>query len=627
MYKARNIGCLVLTIAVIFLFVSCSSGTSEEPVNGTEMTTTKAAVTTTTAAKTSSVTTTQPVTTTTTTTEKNPLEDRLEITWLKIYTQNWEEGRWDELELEERFNVDLKVWTIYFSPSDLSQVDMMLAAGDCPDFGYYYRDARNLIEQDLCRTLPKKFIDQYLPSYAAILNKDPIGWQYNKVTEDDTFYKAGTDEYYGLTMLSPLFNVTRNLACWRLDWLENIGYDFNDLVELPVDYTKLASFVGKSVQEGLGKIYMTNYLFSFDEVNDIYKGFTEDDPDGNGEDDTYAAIYTKEYFSRPLYGMFGINLDASYMFYDEMTKNVVPYFAHPGYRDYLKWVSEMLDKEYMRLLPGVESAWWSDYGAAWNSGKVGFISTTLERLMSEFHTFEDPQQHVARIVEVDDRAQFLLTQVPDGPGYEGANIPYGSFPYSSTYNISKTCDDQKLVRLLSLLEYAYFGENWTRYKFGIEGVHYKWMGEPFKSAMVKTAADKIPKKYAGPVGAPQSIFGNDNFTIDLGVYFSYTSNPLFYCEYAQEHGWFESDIMRPYKYFHTTTMPKDLYERYVEIRNETNASINTVHNDFVKRFEQGQIADVLSEWSTYIDQLYANGLDQWVEIFNNPAVPTYEEFN
>ena len=91
MYKARNIGCLVLTIAVIFLFVSCSSGTSEEPVNGTEMTTTKAAVTTTTAAKTSSVTTTQPVTTTTTTTEKNPLEDRLEITWLKIYTQNWEE--------------------------------------------------------------------------------------------------------------------------------------------------------------------------------------------------------------------------------------------------------------------------------------------------------------------------------------------------------------------------------------------------------------------------------------------------------------------------------------------------------------------------------------------------------
>lgn len=621
----KKIVCWLLVIMITGLMTSCVSDRAVEE-GTTAVTTTKAATTTAqiTTGKTQSVTTTTKQETTTV--EKNPFEERLEITWLKVYTQNWEEGRWDELELEEKFNVDLKVWTIYFSPSDMSQVDMMLAAGDCPDFGYYYRSGRTLIEQDLARTVPREFIEKYLPSYAAILNDDPVGWQFNKVTEEDTFYREGTEEYIGLTMLSPLFNVTRNLSCWRLDWLENLGYHFDDLVELPVDYTKLASFAGKSVPEGLGKIYMTNYVFNFDEVNEIYRAFTEDDPDGNGIDDTYAAIYTKEYFSRPLYGMFGINLDANYMFYDETTKNTVPYFAHPGYRDYLAWVSEMMEKGYMRPLPQIESAWWSDYGAAWNTGKVGFISTTLERLMSESHVFEDPQQHTARIVESIDSAQFLLTQVPDGPGYEGANIPYATFQYTDTYNIGKTCSDEKLMRLFALLEYAYYGEEWTRYKFGIEGVHYTWMGEPFKSAMVKTPAEKIPKKYVGPQGAPQSMFGNDNFSIDLGVYYNYTSNPLFYCEYAKANGWFETDIMRPYKYFHTTTMPKNLYDKFTEIRNETLGSINTVHNDLVRRFEEGQIANILTEWSTYIDQLYANGLDLWVEIFNDPAVPTYNDF-
>ncbi|MGI6563638.1 MAG: hypothetical protein ACOX3Q_13955 [Clostridia bacterium] len=65
---------------------------------------------------------------------------------------------------------------------------------------------------------------------------------------------------------------------FRLDWLENLGYDFDDLY--PVDYEE--------------KIFITNRQFTFEEFNDILEAFTVADPDGNGEDDTYGYLYTDQ---------------------------------------------------------------------------------------------------------------------------------------------------------------------------------------------------------------------------------------------------------------------------------------------------------------------------------------------
>ncbi|HBN82445.1 MAG TPA: hypothetical protein DDZ89_01235, partial [Clostridiales bacterium] len=61
---------------------------------------------------TTSAGTTKASTTTGTTTaeiEENPFEEFFEISWLDQLNADWREGRWDELELEEMFNVDLQV--------------------------------------------------------------------------------------------------------------------------------------------------------------------------------------------------------------------------------------------------------------------------------------------------------------------------------------------------------------------------------------------------------------------------------------------------------------------------------------------------------------------------------------
>ena len=69
---------------------------------------------------------------------------------------------------------------------------------------------------------------------------------------------------------------------------------------------------------------------SFDDLLDIMKKFTEDDPDGNGQDDTYGMMYL-DYdatVNMSQYGLFGFVEDQNYLYKDPATGNVVPYYAY-----------------------------------------------------------------------------------------------------------------------------------------------------------------------------------------------------------------------------------------------------------------------------------------------------------
>ena len=89
---------LLLVLALVFSFVACTK--SEQEPKGSE--TTKVTTGTTKGAgNTTAGTTTAEV-------EENPFEEFFEITWLTQLNADWRDGRWDELELEEMFNVDLK---------------------------------------------------------------------------------------------------------------------------------------------------------------------------------------------------------------------------------------------------------------------------------------------------------------------------------------------------------------------------------------------------------------------------------------------------------------------------------------------------------------------------------------
>jgi len=522
----------------------------------------------------------------------------------------YEEGRWDELELEEKFNIDLKMWNILVDSGNMEQVQMMLAAGDVPDYGFYYTSGKYMYDNGLGRTIPLKMIQEYYPSYYKMLANEPIGFKFNLV-------EGTEDEYYGLTMNTSSAYVDGFVPMWRLDWLESLGYDMDDL-------EPMNSVIKPEAWNG--KVFYSTTVFTVDQVRDILRGFTEDDPDGNGVDDTYGSAFARSWYDCYLsYGMFGFVNNGNHFYLDKATGDYVPYYAYTPYRDSLVFLNEMVDKGYMRYVPG-EIAYYLELRDMWNTAKTGFMNTLGAPRVLGLGYGDGEQWPPANILDNTDKdATFVITPCPGNGQY----LPYDPFNWSGyNYNVGDI-SDAKLIRLFQLLEYSYFGEDWLRYKWGIEGIHYKWYGEPFKSPVIFTEKENIPAKYAGKGTKMFGQFGNANFIKDIKVVYNFDAHCVQFIDYWEKHGgWYNEKLwLRPHKFYNPFTMPADKYEEFKKLREETIDQISAVHNDFAGRVWGGQVANINAEWEQYIDQIYAAGLSKWVEIWNSKDVATFKEYS
>jgi len=152
-----------------------------------------------------------------------------------------------------------------------------------------------------------------------------------------------------------------------------------------------------------------------------------------------------------------------------------------------------------------------------------------------------------------------------------------------------------------------------------------------KSTIILTDPEKIPAKYAGKGTNVFGQFGNINFVSDNKIYFSYdafTNQLIDFWEIHNEGGYYHDSLwIRPGKYYSEFTMPTEMYVEYKKLRDETSPQINTVHNDFTKKIWAGQVANMDTEWEHYIEQIYAAGLESWVEIWNRDDVKPYQYYN
>lgn len=600
----KRVKIFVLITMLALAMVSCvNSDVQPEETLGT--TTASSAVTTTNNPQTTTTPATTTKESTTAAVTENPLDTFYEINWLVRYTENYEEGRWDELELEDKFNIDLKVWTIDAYNSE--QINMMLAAGDYPDSGWiYYITPNQSYEQKLSRSVPLSSIKQNMPSYYALLEAVPIGFELNKIPHQ-------TDEYYGLSYIYGMNNYWYNINGFRLDWLENIGFDIDDLVVFE------STYFGEEYDES---IYFSNRVIEYDELMEIYKSFTEDDPDGNGEDDTYGAVMLYPQHGAWSYitqGMFGYTPGSGYLYKDPMTGDYVPYYAYTGYRDFLNWAQDIIAKGYIIDLPGQEG-WYNELNALWNAGKVGHM------YMDALDTFDTAAGYYDSVVPYTLRqhttdASIVVVPAVLGPDGKGGNSRYAPLPFRTgawgTWMFGSQVDDGKLARILQLLEYTHFDtEAFYRYYYGIENIHFKWSGEKGKSSVIKIEQDIIPLKYR--VGTtPQHIFATDKFLVDFRLWAQKHEFIYALSDFQLKNGWFDKYSIEPDKLCWDTYMGQDLYEKHTKLNNEYLAAINTVHNDFRNRVLKHQIGNINDEWSQYIQQLYSAGLQKLIdEIYN-----------
>ncbi len=625
---------VIVLFFVMFTMIACSSAT-EQPEDTTVATTTTQATTTTKAVTTQAQTTTTAAATTAKAVEVNPFAEFFEITWIASMDTTYEEGGFDEEMLEEKYNIDLQPWAV--STYDPQGIAMMLAAGDIPDISRLDHspwNATQMYEQGLTRLINLEMYKKYFPYYYELmLQNDPTSFMHNNVKNED-----GTlsDNFYGISFVSDN-KWYYNVPLARLDWLENVGYELDDDLLTPITLTdeKLGKYSGQ--------VFITNYIFPHEDFNDILRAFTEDDPDGNGEDDTYGGVLFKHDFKShwtDLYwGQFGvIASDGAFMYEDSATGDILPWYAFEGYRDYMAWAVDMRDKGFLRTLPeGYQSlapqgSWYDNLLANWMTGKIGYFFCDRQYICRpDFPEYSDRQPPQSIWLNAgDEDATFVTWPALAGPGGTEPTSKWGTRRYSldafgsgtfRTWNIGAEVSDAKLARVLTMWNDGNTAdledEYWSKVKYGIEGVHYKWTGEAWDSGMITTDATKIPphyKKYGGFL----AVFRSGPSPVVNEPQSQY--NKILYSE-----EWYKYYCIEPIKYLSSTYMSVDMYKKYTEDWNAVSGDINTIINDFRNRSWEGQIANINTEWEQYINQLYDAGLEKLVnDYFNNDGFAYYK---
>jgi putative aldouronate transport system substrate-binding protein len=619
----KQLLCVLVVIGVMFSMVACSSSTEQSQ----ETTTTTAAATTTTKAVTTTAgQTTTTAATTTQAVEENPFAEFFEITWIATMTTDYVEGGFDEKMLEERYNIDLKPWAI--STYDPEGIAMMLAAGDMPDISHLDHSPLGppqLYEQGLTRLINIEMYKKYFPYYYELmLQNEPTSYIHNNCRNEDG---SLSDNFYGISYVVDN-KWYYNIPLMRYDWLENIGYSIDDSLLTPITLTdeKLGKYSGQ--------IYLTSYIWSFEDMNDIFRAFTEDDPDGNGEDDTYGAVIFdhsfRSHWTDLWWGQFGvISSDGNFLYEDPVTGDIVPWYAYVGYRDYMKWAVEMRDKGYIRTLPeGFQSlapqgSWYDNLLANWMTGKIGYFFCDMQYIgRPDFPEYSDRQPPQSIWLNAgDESATFVVWPVlGNAYGWE-PNNKWGTRRYNldafgsgtfRTWLVGKQVSDEKLARVLTMWNDANTAALndpfWSKVRFGIEGVHYTWSGEPWNSARIQTDATKIPphySRYGGFIGI-FSTGGPDLFSHEAK---SQITRRIY------EEEWYKYYCIEPIKYWSSTYVPDDMMKEYNDYWANISGDINNIIADFRNRSWNGQISNYETEWEQYINRLYDAGLEKLVKDF------------
>lgn len=203
--------------------------------------------------------------------------------------------------VEEKNNIDLEL--INESANYDQKLYTVMASGDLPDFAAvnFRKDLQLFAAQGLL--MP---IDEYLEKFPELVEKfEPISWELSK-WEDQT-YAVPAQRY---------------------------------------DPTPLAVFAVKSWVEELGIV--PEKSMTVDEWYEMLKAFTKNDPDKNGEDDTFGL--TAQGDVDLTYNLFMDAFDAAkYKFVDGELK---PNYILDEYKDWLKfmnklYVEKILDNEYI----------------------------------------------------------------------------------------------------------------------------------------------------------------------------------------------------------------------------------------------------------------------------------------
>ena len=512
----------------------------------------------------------------------------------KNYTISWiggassttiEQNNWVQQQLEAKFpNVKFvnKKGDYTGTAQGAQNTQLMLAAKELPDAGYFYYDGNKLYDELFSRSISYNMLKQYTPSYAKMLDEYPVGKKMNLV-------EGKTDEYKYLQGFAPFYVETQIWANgFRLDWLEKVGITPNGTVN-------------KAIPDS--EVYWTDKPFTETQFMDILDKFTYGDPDGNKKDDTYGmgGCTDKIWVWNSIMGWFGI----THGFNVEDNGTTQQWYSSSQYKDFLKFANEIYKKGY--LDPEFPTLNWNKMQEKLSANKIGAFET-MWLYLNPLYKDRAP----AIITDSNPDAKVLFTPLNAGNNGKSGSQAYSLLPWSAGYVffINAKVDDDKMAMILKILEYTAFDDEGSfMCLFGKEGLHFTWSGEPKKSTPIFTEETTTNK---GKTGV---LFYNANFISPIKNTKYFLTDFIVSTALPYMSGEWAKTLMYPHRYdpFRQTNLS--------EIEKEIGATISRIVDDFYYNAITGEI-DVDSKWNDYIKDLNKAGYDRYLIELNKAPLYT-----
>lgn len=201
---------------------------------------------------------------------------------------------------------------------------------------------------------------------------------------------------------------------------------------------------------------------TIDELFEVAKAFTENDPDGNGKKDTFGLSGTALQAFEPIFGAYGVTSGGT--FFQNDGGEVINTYYQPGMKDALSTIKKFLDAGI------VDPEVISNKGTAARDkafqGKIGIINTDWPAVMKE--------ENIKIWKDANPKAEWTQLAPPKGPnGIANANaLSIGAA--SGLFVIPKSLEGQKekLNKIFEVMNYVSTGDGSQLVQFGLKDTHF-----------------------------------------------------------------------------------------------------------------------------------------------------------
>jgi len=387
-------------------------------------------------------------------------KEKIKITWAAWVLGPVDDNSYAEQKLEEVFSdVDFEFWA-FERATWQDQINTRVAGGDIPDI--IYRDGQNVVidyaKQGVLAEVPIELVKEYAPNvYKASLDYGAEVWLACNVDGIN----------YGLPIMQPA--QTRPFTnAWRKDWLDKVG---------------------------IAKIPET-----IEEFEEAFKKFVNEDPDGNGQKDTYGLSFRGKdagslfmaimgaYGVFPRHWMLQPDGSVKYGFTTEGAKQALTTLNH--------WYKEgLIDPEFVTTDNAILKQKWAN-------GKIGYLTYgTWYRLIPGGEYYE-------ALKAVDPNAEIVMGPAPKGPEGRYGYMNWGTITSSISFGKHLEKEPDKFHKAIQIVDKVMSDkELYGNVKFGKEGEH--WARNPEHNGVEPIPPYNDVQK-TGPIG-------NNFFESVLGI--------------------------------------------------------------------------------------------------------------